>query len=126
MHASRRAIAATELVLILPAALFMAALVARQLTPLDYEPAHTAQEIVAWYSIRPWTLWGLLIGLPLVVLITGCATLSSNRNDDRDSRPAAQRRTTDVGARRATQFIAAATLAAGAILVVAVLHMLAN
>ena len=39
----RRAIAAMELLLIFPAALFMAALVVRRLQPLQYEPAHAAQ-----------------------------------------------------------------------------------
>ena len=52
-----------QLVLILPAALFMAALVVRNLGPLRYEPAHTAQQIVMWYAGRLWTLWVLLSGV---------------------------------------------------------------
>ena len=41
---NRRIVAATELVLIFPAALFLTAVVARHLEPLEL-----AQEIVTWY-----------------------------------------------------------------------------
>ena len=59
-----------------PAALFMMALFVRNLQPLQYEPARTAQRIVDWYAVRPRIgLWGLLIALPLAVLLTGCSTL---------------------------------------------------
>ena len=73
MKTKRSAIAAgTELLLIFPAALFMAALFVRNIQPLQYEPAHTAQQIVNWYASRLHIgLWGLLIGMPLVVLVTG-------------------------------------------------------
>ena len=74
MNTAKRAIATTELLLILPAALFMTALVVRTLQPLEGEPARTAERIVMWYSERQWTLWILLIALPLTVLVTGCAT----------------------------------------------------
>ena len=43
-----RALAATELALIFPAALFMTALFVRNLQPPQYEPAHTAERIVTW------------------------------------------------------------------------------
>ena len=43
----RRIIAATELVLIFPAALFLTAVVARHLPLMQF-----AQEIVTWYSVR--------------------------------------------------------------------------
>jgi hypothetical protein len=60
-----RIFAFLQLVLILPAALFMASLVVRNLGPLQYEPAHTAQQIVMWYAGRLWTLWVLLFTLPV-------------------------------------------------------------
>src|SRR5258708_12002912 len=75
-----RIIAAMELALIFPAALFMTALVVRSLSPLPYEPAHTAQQLVMWYAGRMWTLWVLLLALPFTVLVTGCATLRYNWN----------------------------------------------
>jgi len=48
MNIMKRAIAAAELVLIFPAALFMTALFVRNLQPQQFEPAHTAQRIVSW------------------------------------------------------------------------------
>ncbi|OLB27644.1 MAG: hypothetical protein AUH01_05500 [Acidobacteria bacterium 13_2_20CM_56_17] len=60
-----RAIAAIELVLILPAALFMTALVLRNLPQFE----HGAQQLVMWYARRMWSLWVLLLGLPLTVLV---------------------------------------------------------
>src|SRR5258708_39842888 len=75
MTIAKRAIAATELLLIFPAALFMMALFVRNLQPLQYEPARTAQRIVDWYAVRPRIgLWGLLIALPLAVVLSGCST----------------------------------------------------
>lgn len=70
----RRSIAALEVLLILPAALFMIALVARGL------PGHNAQTIVLWYAGKQWTLWVLLIALPLTVLFTGFLTLARSRS----------------------------------------------
>ncbi|TAJ92691.1 MAG: hypothetical protein EPO31_10720 [Gammaproteobacteria bacterium] len=126
MHNSIRALAAIVLVLLSPAALFMTALVMRYLGPLEYEPAHMAQQIVTWYSIRPWTLWVLLIGLPLIVLITGCVTLLSDRNEDRESLLATGDPTVPYRGRSAHHIMAAASLAAGVILAVVGVHMLAN
>ncbi len=60
-----RAIAAIELVLILPAALSMTALVLRNLPQFE----HGAQQLVMWYARRMWSLWVLLLGLPLTVLV---------------------------------------------------------
>ena len=51
MKATKRAFAAAEMMLILPAVLFMTALFMRNVQPLRFEPAHTAQEIVAWLRL---------------------------------------------------------------------------
>jgi hypothetical protein len=117
MQTGKRAIATTELLLILPAALFMTALLVRTLQPLQNEPARTAEQIVQWYAGRQWTLWILLIALPLVVLVTGCATLL--KSNVRQTLAA-------IRAHPTTPFVAAATLTAGIFLVIVVLHMLAN
>jgi hypothetical protein len=77
-----------QLVLILPTALFMAALVLRNVAPLQYEPAHTAQQIVMWYAGRLWTLWVLLFTLPCIVLVIGCVALRTrNRDTEQHSAP---------------------------------------
>ena len=117
MQTGKRAIAATELLLLFPAALFMTALFVRILPPLEDEPVRIAERIVAWYAERQWTLWVLLIALPLAVVVTGCATLM--RGDARQTLAA-------IRANLATRSVAAATLTAGGILLIVVLHMLAN
>src|SRR3974390_693761 len=72
-----RSLAALELLLVFPAVLFMTALFVRNVQPLQYEPAHTAQRIVDWYAARPHLgLWILLIALPLAVLTTGSVALA--------------------------------------------------
>jgi hypothetical protein len=109
-----RILAALEFVLILPAALFMTALVARNLQPLQ----SIAQQLVMWYSARMWTLWVLLLALPFAVVATGFATLADRWQSDRS-----------LSAFRAApplRAVAAMTLLAGGILVIVVLHMAAN
>ena len=126
MNTVKRAIAATELLLIFPAALFMTALFVRNLQPLQYEPARTAQRIVMWYAGRQWTLWVLLIALPFAVLVTGCATLLPGWNGDVELPHDARQTLAAIRAHPTTLFVAAATLTAGGVLVIVVLHMLAN
>jgi hypothetical protein len=53
----KRALAATRLLLISPAVLFLIAVVVQGLRSLQKEPAHTAHNIVMWYAERMWTLW---------------------------------------------------------------------
>lgn len=127
MKTVRRSIAAAELLLIFPAVLFMAALFLRDVQPLQYEPAHTAQQIVDWYAARPHIgLWILLIALPLTVLATGCVTLVRNWSTDAELRRATDQTVAAVRAHWATLFVAAATLAAAGILAIVALHLLTD
>ena len=121
-----RLIAACELVLLFPAALFMTALVVRELQPLQYQPAHAAQQLVMWYAGRTWTLWVLLVALPLTVLVTGGVTLLRNWSRDVAPPHTAWPSMAMMRAHLATLFVAAETLAAGGILAFVLLHMLAN
>jgi hypothetical protein len=93
---------------------------------LQYEPAHTAQQIVTWYSVRHWTLWVLLISLPFAALLTGCVTLLRNLNLGTEERQTARHSSATIPTRLLTRIIVAATLAAGLILAIVALHMLAN
>lgn len=113
--------AVLDLVLILPAALFMAALAIRHLP--QHEMANSARRLVMWYAGRLWTLWVLLLALPFVVLITGCVALVRDRIETPN---AARQPLAVIHAQPAMLFIALLTLSAGGILVVVVLHMLAN
>lgn len=112
------------LLLIFPAALFMAALVLRDLVPVQHQLARDAQLLIMWYAGRIWTLWVLLLALPLIVLILGCSALLGHWADPK------QRSRQEVLANMRwdgpTLLIAATTFAAGAILARVVLHMLAN
>jgi hypothetical protein len=121
-----RVIAVMELVLIFPSVLFMSALVLRHLQPLQYEPARSAQQLVMWYAGRMWTLWFLLLGLPLIVLVSGCAELLRSYNRDIFLPLTSQKSLAMVRAHLSSLFIAATTLMAVVILAIVVLHVLAN
>ena len=117
-----RTIAATELLLISPAVLFMTALFVRNVQPEQYEPAHSAQRIVMWYSARPWTLWVGLMALPLAVLVAGCITLLRSWHRDSELRQAGRLTLAAIRAHLATLLVAAATLAAAGVLAIVALH----
>jgi hypothetical protein len=121
-----RIIAVMGLVLILPAALFMTALALRNLQPLQYEPARSAQQLVMWYAGRMWTLWVLLLGLPFIAVVSGCAELLRSWSRDIVLPVTSRKSRAVVRARLASLFIAATTMIAGVILVIVVLHVLAN
>ena len=126
MRATGRLVAASQLLLICPVVLFMGSLVVRNLSLLQNEPAHTAQQIVMWYAGRMWTLWALLIALPLGVLVTGCIMLERIWSKDVRLPQAAQQMLAAIHANRAMLIVAVMTSTAGAILTIVVLHMLAN
>ena len=123
---TKRALAAAQLLLMFPAILFMAALVVRQLSLLQHEPAYTAQPIVIWYSGRLWTLWVLLIALPFAVLVTGCVTFLRSWSLDPGLPQRLRQGLAAIHADRAMLFVAAMTLTAGVVLVIVAMHMLAN
>lgn len=123
----KRAIAALELVLIFPAALFMTALFVRNLTPKHLEPARTAQSIVMWYAGRVHLgLWLFLMALPFVVFAVGCATVAREWAADARLRDAARQAFAAVRAHTAMFVIAATTLVSGAILAAIALHVLTD
>ena len=127
MNAIKRTIAATEMLLIFPAALFMIALFMRNVQPQQLEPAHTFQRIVMWYSARPHVgLWVFLMGLPFAVFVTGCATLLHGWNEDAALRQAAMQTVAAIRAHLATLLVAAATATAAFVLAIVALHSLTD
>ena len=126
MNPTRRVLAAVQLLLMCPAFLFMGALVVRQLSSLQQEPAYTAQRIVMWHAARLWTLWVLLITLPFAVLVMGCITFLQSRSNDPELPQGVQQAPVGFRADRATHFIAVMTLTAGVVLTIVALHVLAN
>jgi hypothetical protein len=127
MNIKRYAAATAELLLIFPAALFMTALFVRNLQPLQFEPARTAARIVSWYAARPHVgLWVFLIGLPLVVLVTGGGIIWWKWREEAALRQAARQMAATLGEQLATVLIAGATLAAGGFLAIVALHVLTD
>ncbi len=127
MRGITRAIAAVELVLIVPAILFMSSLLVRNIQPVEHEPARTAQRIVAWYAASTGLgLWVLLIALPFTALVAGGLTLLRVWEADGDLRQAVRQTGGAVRGNLATLLVAAATLAAAAIVAVVVVHMMSD
>ncbi len=117
-----RTIALLQLVLILPAALFMTSLVVRNLGPSQYEPAHTAQQIVTWYAERLWTLWVLLFTLPCIALVIGGVTLCTR---DRDiEQHSAPRSIASTRPRWLVRLLYVTTFASAGMLAIVVFHVL--
>ena len=104
--------------LITPAALFIGAVVLRRVPALQ----DTAQGLVLLYAGRGWTLWLLLLALPMVVLTSGCIAVYQERIADR-------KRTdhpTVVTIPLSGVFVKALTALSAAILATVILHMLAT
>lgn len=127
MRPAKYTTAVTELLLIFPAVLFMVSLFVRNLQPQQYEPAHSAQQIVMWYAARTRLgLWAFLIALPLIVFISGCGILLRRWSRDKELRDAARQMLTTVRTHLATLLVAGASLAAGGILGIVALHVLTD
>jgi hypothetical protein len=121
----KRALAAAHLLLISPAVLFLVAVIVQGLQPLQKEHG-TAQHIVMWYAERMWTLWVLLLALPLAVLISGCISLrlDSSRKTQIASLP--EEALTAFHPAGAKTSVAVTTATAAVIVGIVILHMLAN
>lgn len=105
----------------------MTALFVRNVQPLQFEPAHTAQRIVMWYAARPHIgLWVLLIALPFVVLVTGCGTLLRSWSNEVQLRQATLQTLTAIRAHLAALLVAGATVTAGGVLAIVALHVLTD
>ena len=72
--------AAIQFFLLLPAVAFMVALLVIVMPPFQSGGGLVASQVVDWYSGHVWTVWVLLIALPLVSLFVGviAAALSSH------------------------------------------------
>jgi hypothetical protein len=121
-----RIVAIVQMVLIFPAVLFMSALVIRNLQRLQFEAARSAEQLVMWYAGRAWTLWLLLLALPLAVLVSGCATLIDSWKRYVVVPHSISQSLIIVRSHLAALFVALITVTAGVILAIVVAHMLAN
>ena len=121
----KRALTGAEVVLVFPAGLFFASLFLRNFLPSN-DAANGPQHIVRWYAGHQWTLWILLIALPLSALVAGSATLLQRWNDDASLREDARRVLVTIRARLDIAITGIATLGAGFALLLVALHMAAN
>jgi hypothetical protein len=127
MKTAKRFVALTELFLLFPGVLFMAALFMRNVQPSQYEPARTAGRVVDWFSARPFLGLGIfLVMLPFVALLLGCATIVRNLWRDATLRQATLEMFALVRAHLATLVIAAASLVAAGILFIVGLHVITD
>jgi hypothetical protein len=124
MKVPKLGIATAELLLVFPATLFMVALFVRNLQPIQYEPAHTAQWIVNWYAARVHIgLWGLLFALPVIVLLSGSAILRHAWKHESELRKAVYQVATVMRTHLPSLLVAGATFTAAAILGIVALHV---
>src|SRR3954452_22476464 len=121
-----RVVAAMQLALLIPAVLFLGSVLIGAGHPPQDELANAAQRLVVWYSARTWTLWFLLLALPLAVVITGGATLLWTWNYDAELPPLVRQSLANIPAPLATLVVAATTMMSAGIVAVVTLHMLAN
>lgn len=125
MKALRSALATLELALIFPAMLFMSALFIRNLQPQQFEPAHTAERIVAWYAARTQVgLWLFLIAFPLAVLLIGCVSLVRSWRSEAALQAAAFECAGAIRRHFAIVAVALASLASAGILAIVALHLI--
>ena len=123
----KRSIATLELLLILPATLFMLALFLRNVQPAPYQPAQTARHLVDWFAARPHIgLQLFLISFPFAALIIGIASTLGTWRRDPQLRQLASTTLATLGAQSSFLLIAASTLLAAAILSIVALHLLTD
>lgn len=120
----KRILAAAHLLLISPAVLFLVAVIVQRLHPL--QPAQTTQHIVTWYAERTWTLWILLLALPLSVWVSGCISLLHDWSGSAQVASFAQKALAALHPAGARTSIAVTTAIAAVIVGIVILHMLAN
>ncbi len=112
--------------MVLPATLFLGAAALRLLQPPQYEPAHTSWIIFEWTTAHISRLGAgiLFIGLPGLVVLTGCAALLSAWANGQNLRQDATAVFVVLRRQRAVAALTTATLLAGAILVFVVAHVI--
>ena len=125
MTSLKRFTAFGVLVLVLPAALFMASLFLQHLEPAP--PAHAARQLVEWFSTH--VVLGLyicLVALPLTAFFIGGLTVLLDWNSAQGIRRAVEGLCAAARGQIANLLIVGATAMAGGILVIVGMHMLSH
>jgi hypothetical protein len=120
MRTIKPAVAAFELLLVLPAALFMTALFLREVQPL----AQTGR-LVDWFSHHVILgLYVFLIAMPLAALVVGCVIVLLCWRSDMEFRRDTLAIFATARAQWAPLVVAAATLMAAGVLAIVALHLI--
>lgn len=121
-------LAAGEWLLVLPAAVFLFAAALRLLQPRQYEPARASWLIFDWTTahISQTGAAVLFIGLPLLVLLAGAAVLRRIWREDQIFRQDVTEGASILRRHLATGLLTVATLLAGAIFTLAVVHLIVD
>jgi hypothetical protein len=111
--------------MVLPPALFLAAATLRMLQPRQYEPARTSWIIFDWTATHISRLGAaiLFVGLPGIVIVTGCAALLQNWEQDQILRHDVRVAIESLRRHSLLGVLTAAVLFAGTILTVVISHL---
>jgi hypothetical protein len=120
MRVIKQSLAIVELILILPASLFMAALFLREV-----QPAAQTGRLVEWFSHHVVLgLYVFLVAMPLAAFLAGCAMVLRNWRSDAQFRQATLEMFSTARTHVASLLIAGATLMAGSILALVAMHLI--
>jgi hypothetical protein len=119
MKTIKRTISIIELLLVLPATLFMTALFLREV-----QPAAQTGLLVEWFSHHVVLgLYVFLIAMPLAAFVVGCAMVMRSWRGDAEFRQATLEIFTIARTHLASLLTAGATLMAGGILAIVAMHL---
>ncbi|HEX5133340.1 MAG TPA: hypothetical protein VFX92_12760 [Candidatus Krumholzibacteria bacterium] len=117
-------VAAWTLALVCPSALFVIALLLRQVPPPGREPNRTADRIVRWYAAHPQlALWVLLLLLPMAAFVLGSAALLRTWDNNAELRYYAWRALTEIPEHWPALFIGVATVISAGLLAMVTKHL---
>jgi hypothetical protein len=120
MRATKQTFAIVELMLVLPAALFMTALFLREV-----QPAAQTGRLVDWFGHHVVVgLYIFLVAMPFAAFIGGCAMVLRSWRRDAQFRRATREMFSTAREHVASLLIAGATLVAGGVLAIVAMHMI--
>lgn len=121
-------VAIGEWLMVLPATVLLTAAVLRLLQPRQYEPAYTSWRILEWTTEHISRLGAamLFLGMPVVVVIVGCAKLLRIWRGNEELRHDATLGLTIVRRHLAVGLLTTATLLGAAILTLVLAHVVTD
>ena len=124
MSLTNDVVAAWTLLLVFPSALFVLALLFRQVPPPGAEPARTASRIVNWYAAHPqFALWVLMLLLPMSAFVLGSAALMRTWGNNPELRYYAWRALKEIPEHWPAMSIGVVTVLAAGLLMMVTTHL---